>query len=335
MEENTKIVLPAIAVRGIVPIPNNEFRIEVGRENSVLALEASEKMYGGNVILLIQKDSTLVDVTPEEIEPIGVLAKITLKLKLPNGNYKVKFKVTNRIKVNEYTSTSPYFVVNYEKIFSIFNNDDVETALMKNVASEISKGQVGLLGSLEEISRLLQTGTNADVLADVIAYQLRLNSNLSKYRYLEELSVSRRLEMILEDIEHEKQIAEIENKINKDVKKSIDDSQKEYYLREKMRAIQNELGDKARQEEDVDKLRKAIENANLPKNIYDKAIAELQKYANTNNQMAESGVIRTYLEWIINLPWSKASKDNDDLADVSKKLDKNHYGLEKVKDRII
>ena len=183
MEENTKIVLPAIAVRGIVPIPNNEFRIEVGRENSVLALEASEKMYGGNVILLIQKDSTLVDVTPEEIEPIGVLAKITLKLKLPNGNYKVKFKVTNRIKVNEYTSTSPYFVVNYEKIFSIFNNDDVETALMKNVASEISKGQVGLLGSLEEISRLLQTGTNADVLADVIAYQLRLNSNLSKYRY--------------------------------------------------------------------------------------------------------------------------------------------------------
>ena len=335
MEENTKIVLPAIAVRGIIPIPNNEFRIEVGRENSVLALEASEKMYGGNVILLIQKDSTLVDVTPEEIEPIGVLAKITLKLKLPNGNYKVKFKVTNRIKVNEYTSTSPYFVINYEKIFSIFNNDDVETALMKNVASEISKGQVGLLGSLEEISRLLQTGTNADVLADVIAYQLRLNSNLSKYRYLEELSVSRRLEMILEDIEHEKQIAEIENKINKDVKKSIDDSQKEYYLREKMRAIQNELGDKARQEEDVDKLRKAIENANLPKNIYDKAIAELQKYANTNNQMAESGVIRTYLEWIINLPWSKASKDNDDLADVSKKLDKNHYGLEKVKDRII
>lgn len=335
MEENTKIVLPAIAVRGVVPLPSNEFRIEVGRANSVLALEAAEKMYGGNIILLVQKDATMSDVTPEDIEPVGVLAKITLKLKLPNNNYKVKFKVTNRLVVKEYTSLDPYFVCHYEKMFSILNGNDEETALLKNVASEISKGGATLLGSTEEVSRLLQSGTNADVLSDVIAYQLKLNSNLSKYRYLEEISVARRLEMILEDIEHEKQIVEIENKINKDVKKSIDDSQKEYYLREKMRAIQNELGDKARQEEDVEKLRKALEEANLPKGVYDKAMQELQKYANTNNQMAEAGVIRSYLDWIINLPWCKSSKDNDDLSDVVKKLDSNHYGLEKVKDRII
>ena len=335
MEENNKIVLPAIAVRGVVPLPANEFRIEVGRSNSVMALEASEKMYGGNIILLIQKDSQINDITPDEIEPIGVLAKITLKLKLPNNNYKVKFKVTNRIKVLEYTSLNPYFVVNYEKQFSILNADDMESALMKNIASEILRGSVGLVSSTEEIAKQLQNGTNADVLSDVIAYQLKLNSNLSKYRYLEELSVSKRLEMILEDIEHEKQIVEIENKINKDVKKSIDESQKEYYLREKMKAIQNELGDKARQEEDVENLRKQIEAAGLPKNVYDKAMAELQKYAQTNNQMAESGVIRSYLDWIVSLPWSKSSKDNDDLNDVAKKLDANHYGLEKVKDRII
>ena len=335
MEENNKIVLPAIAVRGVVPLPANEFRIEVGRSNSVMALEASEKMYGGNIILLIQKDSQINDITPDEIEPIGVLAKITLKLKLPNNNYKVKFKVTNRIKVLEYTSLNPYFVVNYEKQFSILNADDMESALMKNIASEILRGSVGLVSSTEEIAKQLQNGTNADVLSDVIAYQLKLNSNLSKYRYLEELSVSKRLEMILEDIEHEKQIVEIENKINKDVKKSIDESQKEYYLREKMKAIQNELGDKARQEEDVENLRKQIEEAGLPKNVYDKAMAELQKYAQTNNQMAESGVIRSYLDWIVSLPWSKSSKDNDDLNDVAKKLDANHYGLEKVKDRII
>ena len=102
-----------------------------------------------------------------------------------------------------------------------------------------------------------------------------------------------------------------------------------------MKAIQNELGDKARQEEDVENLRKQIEAAGLPKNVYDKAMAELQKYAQTNNQMAESGVIRSYLDWIVSLPWSKSSKDNDDLNDVAKKLDANHYGLEKVKDRII
>ncbi len=335
MEENTKIVLPAIAVRGVVPLPNNEFRIEVGRANSVQALDAAEKMYGGNIILLIQKDASATDVTPEDIEPIGVLAKISLKLKLPNNNYKVKFKVTNRVSITEYTSVDPYFVVCYEKVFSILNGSDEEAAFLKNIAAEISKGAMNILGSTDEISRLLQNGTNADVLSDVIAFQLKTNGNLSKYRYLEELFVAKRLEMILEDIEREKQIVEIENKINKDVKKSIDDSQKEYYLREKMKAIQNELGDKARQEEDVEKLRRQIEEAHLPKNVYEKAMNELQKYAQTSNQMAESGVIRNYLDWIVDLPWYKSSEDNPDLKDVSDKLNKTHFGLDKVKDRII
>ncbi len=335
MEENTKIVLPAIAVRGIVPLPGNEFKIEVGRSNSVQALDAAEKMYGGNIVLLIQKDANAKDVNPEDIEEIGVLAKVTLKLKLPSNNYRVKFKITNRVKVLEYTSVEPYFVVNYDKIYSILQNDDIERALIKNVEVEVSKNAQNLLTNPEEIARLISAGTNADVLTDVIAYQLRLNTNVSKYRYLAELNVSRRLEMILEDIEHEKQIVAIEEKINKDVKKSIDDSQKEYYLREKMRAIQNELGDKARQEEDVEKLRKALEDAKLPENVYKKAMDELQKYAQTSNQMAESGVIRNYLDWIVSLPWYKQSEDNNDLKDVEEKLNSTHFGLTKVKDRII
>ena len=329
------IVLPAIAVRGVIPLPGNDFKIEVGRPNSVLALDAAEKMYDGNVILLVQKDSATVDVTENDVQLIGVIGKVTLKLKLPNGNYKVKFKISGRIQVKEFTSTNPYFVVNYEKLYSILNNDETESALIKHISQEISQNAQNLLISVDEVTRLLKNETNADVLSDVIAYQLRLNSNLSKYRYLEELNVSKRLEMILEDIEREKQITEIENKINSDVKKSIDDAQKEYYLREKMHAIQNELGDKARHDEDVEELRKKLEEAHLPENVYKKAMEELQKYANTSNQMAEAGVIRTYLDWIINLPWYKASDDNNDLADVVKKLDKNHYGLEKVKDRII
>ena len=335
MEENTKIVLPAIAVRGVIPLPGNDFKIEVGRPNSVEALDSAEKMYDGNIILLVQKDSQVVDVTPDDIEAMGVIAKVTLKLKLPNGNYKVKFKITGRVEIKEYTSTNPYFVVNYEKVYSVLNNDETESALIKHISAEIANNAQNLLISVEEVTKLLKNEINADLLSDVIAYQLKLNSNLSKYRYLQELSVSKRLEMILEDIEREKQIVEIENKINSEVKKSIDESQKEYYLREKMHAIQNELGDKARHEEDVEELRKKLEEAKLPENVYKKAMEELQKYANTSNQMAEAGVIRSYLDWIINLPWYKASDDNNDLADVTLKLDKNHYGLEKVKDRII
>ena len=134
MEENTKIVLPAIAVRGVVPLPNNEFKIEVGRPNSILALDAAEKMYGGNIVLLIQKDVNVTNVTKDDIEEIGVLAKVTLKLKLPNNNYRVKFKVTNRLQITEYTSVDPYFVCAYEKIYSVLANDEVETALIKNIA---------------------------------------------------------------------------------------------------------------------------------------------------------------------------------------------------------
>ncbi|MDE6407377.1 MAG: endopeptidase La, partial [Anaeroplasmataceae bacterium] len=335
MEEN-KLVLPAIAVRGVIPLPSNEFRIEVGRQNSVMALDAAEKMYGGNILLLIQKDANSKEVTKEDVESVGVLAKITLKLKLPNKNYKVKFKISDRISVQSFTSIDPYFVCAYEKLHSFMHNDDKEAALIKNIASAISKPAANIVQSLDEVSRALQQGTNAAVLSDVIAYNLKVTGpQTMKYRYLAELDATKRLEYILEDIEHEKQIVEIENKINDDVKKSIDESQKEYYLREKMKAIQNELGDKARQEEDVEALRKAIEEAHLPQNVYDKAKNELQKYASTSNQMAESGVIRTYLEWIINLPWYKQTEDTTDLKKVAESLDKNHYGLEKVKDRIV
>lgn len=335
MEDN-KLVLPAIAVRGVVPLPNNEFRIEVGRTNSVMALDASEKMYGGNILLLIQKDASLTDVAPEDIEEIGVLAKITLKLRLPNKNYKVKFKVTDRVKLESFTSLDPYFVCAYEKIYSYMHNDDKEAALLKNIATAITSLGGNVLQNGEEISRQLQLGTNAAILSDLIAYNLKLsNPQVSKFRYLEQLDVSLRMEYILEDIEHEKQIVEIENKINNDVKKSIDESQREYYLREKMKVIQNELGDKARQEEDVEALRKAIEEAHLPQKVYEKAKNELQKYASTSNQMAEAGVIRTYLEWITNLPWYKQTEDTTDLKEVAASLDKNHYGLSKVKDRIV
>lgn len=334
MEEN-KLVLPAIAVRGIVPLPNNEFRIEVGRANSVLALDAAEKMYGGNILLLIQKDANKIDVEPSDVESMGVLAKITLKLKLPNQNYKVKFKICDRINVGDFTSLDPYFVCEYEKVYSFTQNDDTEIALIKNLAQALASNSLNLLNNSVEVTKLFGNSTNASVVSDIVAFNLKTNTGESKYRYLETLDASKRLEMILEDIEREKEIVKIEDKINKDVKKSIDETQKEYYLREKMRAIQNELGDKARQEEDVEALRKALEEAKLPKNVYEKAKNELQKYASTNNQMAESGVIRTYLDWIINLPWYKQSEDNNDLVSVTKSLDKNHYGLEKVKDRII
>ncbi len=135
--------------------------------------------------------------------------------------------------------------------------------------------------------------------------------------------------MVLEDINKQKMIVNLEQKINDEIKKSIDENQKEYYLREKMRAIQNELGDKAKKEEEIDELRTKILKAKMPKAIEEKALAELARYQSTPSAMAESSIIKTYLDLLVDLPWKKASKDNYDLKKVQDKLDENHYALEK------
>lgn len=331
MEEN-KIILPAIAIRGLVPIPHVDFRIEVGREISILALEQAEKMYGGNVILIIQKDPNLIDINVDNIYEVGVMAKIQLKLKMPNGNYKVKFKITDRVKIVNYESLDPYIVIAYEKLKSVVLGNEEELALIRKVIETFQRDGKNYLIAPDEVSRLLQQGLTTEETADVMAYYLKTND---KYKYLAELNVAKRLEYLLEDAAKERKIIEIENKINEDVKKSIDESQKEYYLREKMRAIQTELGDKARQDEEVDDLRKKILAAKMPQKIEEKALKELERYSNTNNQMAESGIIRSYLDFLIALPWYKTTEDTSNLKEVEKALDKNHYGLTKVKERIV
>jgi ATP-dependent Lon protease len=168
----------------------------------------------------------------------------------------------------------------------------------------------------------------------MVSFYLKI-SEQEKYRYLEELDLNKRLRMLLEDINKQKMIVELEQKINEEIKKSIDENQKEYYLREKMRAIQNELGDKAKKEEEIDELRTKILGAKMPKNIEVKALAELSRYQSTPSAMAESSIIKSYLDLLVDLPWHKSSKDNYDLKKVQQKLDENHYALEKVKDRII
>ena len=334
MDDKSKLVLPAIAVRGIVPLPNNEFRIEIGREPSVQALDAAESMYSNNILLLIQKNSQNDDITENDLQPIGVLAKILLKLRLPNNNYKVKFKVTDRINVLNYESVNPYFVCNYEKCITLSSSPEREAVLMKNVMEAFTKNYNNFVSSADEVLQTIRSGASADALSDIIAFRLR--GDVDKYKYLSELDVCNRLKYLLEDFELNKELNDLEDKINQEVKKSIDQSQKEYYLREKMKAIQNELGDKARQDEEVEEFRKKIEESQMPERTKEKARQELSRYASTSNQMAESGIMRTYIETLVNLPWgNQASADNNDLKDVSMKLDSRHYGLEKVKERIV
>lgn len=333
MEELETLGLPAIAVRGIIPIPNNEFRIEIGREISLKALEVCEKKFNNEVILLIQKNPLVTDVTKEDVQKIAVKAMLTLKLKLPNGNYKVKFNIVSRVVVEEFIQSKPYFMVSATDYPTTLVDGTEESALIRSVISEVSSNSNIVLNNAEDVLRKIQSGVTTEQIADILAFNMKGQAN--KYRYLEEQSLKKRMEYILEDVAREKQIGDIEKKINDDVKKSIDESQKEYYLREKMKAIQTELGDKARQDEEIEELRKQILECKMPKKIEEKALKELQRYQNTSYQMAESGIIKAYLDFIIALPWHNETPDENDISKVKLSLDKHHYGLDKVKERIL
>ncbi|MBN3490282.1 endopeptidase La [Acholeplasma equirhinis] len=326
--------LPAVIVRGIVPLPNNDFRIEVGRKVSLRAIEEAEKSFSSFVLILVQKNPLIENPTTADIEKYGVLAKVAMKIKLPNDNYKVKFNIVSRVRVNEYFLTDPYFVADYEEVNTIVGNQDEEATLIKMIATETLANGNQLLNNAQQTNEQLQSGLSVEKLADILAFNLR-TQDTEKYKYLAELDLNKRLKLILEDISKLKMIADLEQRINDDVKKAIDENQKEYYLREKMRAIQNELGDKAKKEDEIDALREAIKKAKMPKNIEEKALQELSRYQSTPSAMAESQIIKTYLDFLVALPWKKASKDLNVLQKVQEKLDKNHYGLEKVKERII
>jgi len=326
--------LPAVVVRGTTPIPNNDFRIEVGRKISLKAIEEAETNFEKYVIILIQKNPLIESPAPEDIEEYGVLAKVAMKIKLPSDNYKVKFNVISRVKVKDYFLTNPYFVVEYDEIETEVSDSDEEMTLVKMIVSEVVSNAPTLLIPNNNVIEKVQQGLSADKLADLIVNNLKMNET-DKYFYVKEPNLNKRLRQLLEDINKQKMIIELEQKINEEVKRSIDENQKEYYLREKMRAIQNELGDKAKREEEIDELRNKILAAKMPKDIEEKALQELSRYQSTPSAMAESNIIKTYLDFLVALPWHEQSKDSNDLKLVQSKLDENHYGLEQVKDRII
>jgi len=326
--------LPAIIVRGTTPIPNNDFRIEVGRKVSLRAVEEAEKNFGGYAIILIQKNPLIEEPTVEDIEAYGTLVKVQMKIKLPNDAYKVKFSILSRIKVKEYFLTDPYFVVEYEEQETISGNVEEEVTLVKMIVTEVASNAQTILQPNNQVMEKIQQGLTSDRVCDLITFNLK-SSEQTKYKFLEENHLNVRLRMLLEDINKQKMIVDLEQKINDEIKRSIDENQKEYYLREKMRAIQNELGDKAKREDEIDELRKKILQAKMPKTTEEKALQELSRYQNTPAAMAESSIIKTYLDLLVDLPWKKASKDNYDLTKVKVKLDENHFGLENVKERII
>lgn len=325
--------LPVLPVRGIVSLPNTEIRLEIGRPQSIKALEACEE--NSNYVVLVSQIDPNVEVPQnDDLLQYGTIAKITMKIKLPNGNYKVKFSALTRVEIQEYTQQDPYFVALVETMPSKELDSAKETAIMRLLTGELMEHGGALFAHPNDVTELVELAESADQATDIVAFYLRISEE-EKAKYLQLTDVEERLTVLLKDIQKEKNIAELEMKINQEVKRSVDEHQKEFYLREKVKAIQKELGDDYSKETVSQEFKEKAADLKLPDAVKEKLNEEIRRFEMLPSNSSESGVVRTYIEWILALPWMVETTDNHNLLFAEKTLNEQHFGLEKVKDRIL
>ena len=322
--------LNAILINGIVPLPNNELKINVESEASLNAIKAA--MDDNRFIVLLCPKTPEVKST-NDISEHAAVAKVVYNMDAA-GSSRLKVNVITRCDVLNYFQIEPFYQVDFVTKPAVSEDVNTELACVRLLINEIEANGKALISGNNELITKITAGITADKLADLLAFSLPLSIN-RKLEYLATPSISTRLKYLLEDIQTEKYIESIEHDIEAEVRKVINDSQKEYYLREKMRVIQNELGDKVKKETEIDELREKIKNLGMPKEIEEKALQEVARYSSMNLASGESTVSKTYLDFIISLPWSYATPDCNDIKVAKEQLDKDHYGLEKVKERIL
>ena len=325
--------LPVLPVRGVISLPNTEVRLEIGRPQSIEALEACEAN-GNYVVLVSQVDPNVETPQSYDLFQYGTIAKITMKIKLPNGHYKVKFNSIARIEVEEYTQLEPYFEAVVKTMPSVLMDSDQEEAMLRLLMEEVSEHGSLLFAHPADVTALIDGAETAEKISDIIAFYLRISEE-DKMKYLQMTSVEERLTALLKEIEKEKHIAQLEMKINQEVKRSLDEHQKEFYLREKMKAIQKELGDDYSKESVSQEFREKVQSLQMPEAVKQKALEEIKRFEMLPANSSEAGVVRTYLEWLVAIPWNVQTEDNKDILFAEQTLNDQHFGLEKVKERIL
>lgn len=333
MTDNENIQIPLLPLRGILVFPTMVLHLDVGRERSVLALERA--MVEDNTIFLVaQKDSSIDNPVEKDLHRIGTIAKVKQMLKLPNGTFRVLVEGLNRGEIVQFMDDEEQFIVEIETFTDKHVSKNEETALMRSlleqfeqyikISTKLTKGTYETVLDIEEPGRL----------ADIVASHLSLKMKV-KQELLETNDVKKRLKTLIQYISNEREVLDLEKKIGLHVKKSMEKTQKEYYLREQMKAIQKELGDKDGKTGDVALLKEKINDSDMPERIVETANKELDRFEKIPQTSAESSVIRNYIEWLISLPWTNKTEDNLDIHHAETILDEDHYGLEKVKERVL
>ncbi|MED1748340.1 endopeptidase La [Bacillus zhangzhouensis] len=333
MADEIKKNVPLLPLRGLLVYPTMVLHLDVGREKSVQALEQA-MMNDHMIFLATQREISIDEPGEEEIFKVGTYTKIKQMLKLPNGTIRVLVEGLNRAQIESYVELEDYTSVDIKELAEEELKDAEAEALMRTlldhfdqyikISKKISAETYATVTDIEEPGRM----------ADIVASHLPLKLK-DKQEVLETVDVKKRLNRVISLIHNEKEVLEIEKKIGQRVKRSMERTQKEYYLREQMKAIQKELGDKEGKTGEVSTLMSKIEESGMPDSVRETALKELNRYEKIPSSSAESSVIRNYIDWLINLPWGIYTEDRLDLKLASQILDDEHHGLEKVKERVL
>jgi len=326
-------VLPVLPLKETVPFPNTMTPLAVGQERSVQLVNdvlGRDRM----LVMVASKDSEIELPGAGDVYRVGVVGAVARMLKMPDGTLRCLVQGGQRVVIDEFTTDEPYLIARIHEQADILEEGPELEALTRNVQATFLEIVEGVPYLPEELQIAVANLDDPIALGNIIAGSLRIKTE-EKQELLAEANVTKRLRRLSELLAREREVMELGSKIQSQVESEMDKTQREYYLRQQLKAIQEELGEVDENQAEIEELRKQIEEAGLPEEAYKQAERELSRLENLPPAAAEHGVIRNYLEWIVSLPWSKTTDDNLDIAHARVVLDEDHYDIEKVKERIL
>ncbi|MBU0944872.1 MAG: endopeptidase La [Proteobacteria bacterium] len=327
--------LPMMAVRDVVVFNYMIIPLFVGRPSSVNAVNASQE--GDKLLMLVtQKDATRDNPKPEDLYDIGMVCMVMRTLKLPDGRLKVLVQAVAKAKIKEYVSTDPHFQVKIDVLPEVEIEDvNVETEALMRAVREQTEKIMSLRGILSaDLMMIINNIEEPGRLADLVGSNLRLKITESQ-SILEQLDPAKRLKLVNELLTKELEVSTVQAKIQSDAKEEMSKSQREYFLREQLHALQKELGDGDERGQEIDDLMRKLKKTKMPKSVRKEARKQVSRMEMMHPDSSEATIIRTYIDWILDVPWKKSTKDRLDLKVAKEVLDTDHFGLDKVKERIL
>lgn len=326
-------VIPLVPLRGLVVYPSLVIHLDIGRDKSIRAVEQA---MANNRILAVtsQKDDSIENPVLSDLASMGVIVKIKQMLRLPGGVLRILVEGLSRIHVDNITSMDPYYEVEYHQVNSIMGDDIELEAYRRLVQSKFALWADDSKTIAEDVATNILNLTDPSNLADQVSFLLPIGKKQHQ-ELLDELSVSSRLNKVVGILNIELQINDLENSINNRVRQQMEKAQKEYFLREKIRVIHDELGDKGDPDAEAEELRQELNKLNLDTDIHDRIDKEISRYSRMPSMMPEANILKNYLDWVLSLPWKNYSKDSLDIKKAEQILNENHFGLERIKERIL